>query len=122
LAGKNIPGIEFREAYFAPIASKNLGKVCGGVQLHISDPAAVESITAATHMMVEAKRLYAEFDWRLGDTYSGRWIDLLTGSTRFRDMLTAGAPASEIVGAWRQELSDWNRRRHEYLLYPSASR
>lgn len=122
LAAKNIPGIEFREAYFAPIASKNLGKVCGGVQLHISDPAAVESITAATHMMVEAKRLYAEFDWRLGDTYSGRWIDLLTGSTRFRDMLKAGAPASEIVGAWRQELSDWNRRRHEYLLYRSASR
>ena len=122
LAAKRIPGIEFREAYFAPIASKNLGTVCGGVQLHISDPAAVESITAATHMMVEAKRLYTEFDWRLGDTYAGRWIDLLTGSTRFRDMLTAGAPASEIVGAWRQELSDWNRRRHGYLLYPTASR
>jgi uncharacterized protein YbbC (DUF1343 family) len=121
LAAKEIPGIEFREAYFAPIASKNLGKVCGGVQLHISDAATVESITAATHMMVEAKRLYAEFDWRLGDTYAGRWIDLLTGSTRFRDMLMAGAPASEIVGAWRQELSDWNRRRRDYLLYPTAS-
>jgi len=120
LAGKKIPGIEFREAYFAPIASKNLGKVCGGVQVHITNPAKVESITAATHMMVEAKRLYAEFDWRVGDTYSGRWIDLLTGSTRFRDMLTAGAPAAEIVGAWREELSEWNRRRHEYLLYPVA--
>ena len=120
LAGKKIPGIEFREAYFATIASKNLGKVCGGVQVHITNPAKVESITAATHMMVEAKRLYAEFDWRVGDTYSGRWIDLLTGSTRFRDMLTAGAPAAEIVGAWREELSEWNRRRHEYLLYPVA--
>jgi len=71
-------------------------------------------------MMVEAKRLYAEFDWRLGDTYAGRWIDLLTGSTRFRDMLTAGAPAEEIVGAWRKELSEWNRRRDDYLLYPAA--
>ncbi|MGZ4521193.1 MAG: exo-beta-N-acetylmuramidase NamZ family protein, partial [Mycobacteriaceae bacterium] len=114
LAGKKIPGVAFREAYFTPTFSKNVGLVCGGVQVHITDPATVEAITAATHMMVEAKRLYAEFDWR-GD--GGRWIDLLTGSTRFRDMLTAGAPAAEIVGAWRKELSDWNRRRHDYLLY-----
>src|SRR5665647_351017 len=120
LAGKEIPGVEFREAYFTPTFSKNLGKVCGGVQIHVTDASALEAITVATHMMVEAKRLYAEFDWRLGDTYAGRWIDLLTGSTRFRDMLTAGAPAEEIVGAWRKELSDWNRRRDDYLLYPAA--
>lgn len=120
LAAKKIPGIEFREAYFTPTMSKNEKKVCGGVQVHVTDPAKVESITATTHLMVEAKRLYPEFDWRTGDTYAGRWIDLLTGSARFREMLTAGAPAAEIVGAWREELSDWNRRRHEYLLYPAG--
>ena len=119
LASKRIPGVQFREAYFTPTFSKNVGKVCGGVQVHITDPATVEAITAATHMMVEANRLYAEFDWR-GD--AGRWIDLLTGSTRFRDMLMAGAPAAEIVGAWRKELSEWNRRRDDYLLYPAAPR
>jgi len=117
LAGRKIPGLAFREAYFTPTFSKNVGKVCGGVQVHITDPAKVEAITAATHMMVEAKRLYAEFDWR-GD--AGRWIDLLTGSTRFRDMLTAGAPASEIISAWRAELSEWNRRGQQYLLYPGS--
>ena len=79
----------------------------------------VEAITAATHMMVEARRLYPEFDWR-GD--GGRWADLLTGSTRFRDMLDAGAPAAEIVGAWRKELSEWNRRRDDHLLYRGARR
>ncbi|MEP7369922.1 MAG: DUF1343 domain-containing protein, partial [Dermatophilaceae bacterium] len=120
LAAKKIPGIEFREAYFTPTMSKNVGKVCGGVQVHITDPAKVESITAATHMMVEAKRLYGDFAWRAGDSYAGRWIDLLTGSARFREMLTAGAPAAEIIGAWRKELADWNRRRHGYLLYPAA--
>ena len=70
-------------------------------------------------MMVEARRLYPEFDWR-GD--AGRWADLLTGSTRFRDMLMAGAPAAEIVGAWRAELSDWVDRREPYLLYRGARR
>jgi len=73
----------------------------------------------ATHMMVEAQRLYVEFDWR-GD--AGRWIDLLTGSTRFRDMLMSGAPAVEIVGAWREELTEWNSRRDDHLLYPASIR
>ena len=119
LAAKQIPGVQFREAYFTPTFSKNVGKVCGGVQIHVTDAARLEAITVATHMMVEAKRLYAEFDWR-GD--AGRWIDLLTGSTRFRDMLAAGATAPEIVGAWRKELADWNRRRDDYLLYPAQGR
>jgi hypothetical protein len=35
-------------------------------------------------------------------------------------MLMAGAPAVEIVGAWRDELFDWNRRRDDYLLYPAT--
>jgi len=117
LAGKNLPGVEFREAYFTPTFSKNAAKVCGGVQIHVTDRAKVEAITVATHMMVEAKRLYAGFDWRLGDTYAGRWSDLLTGSTRFREMLTAGATADDIVGAWRHELTSWNGRRDDYLLY-----
>jgi len=120
LTDRKLPGVEFREAYFTPAFSKNVGKVCGGVQVHVTDPAKVEAITVATHMMVEAKRLYAGFDWRLGDAYAGRWSDLLTGSPRFREMLTAGAPAADIVGAWRGELSDWNRRRHDYLLYPAG--
>ena len=117
LNAKMIPGVRFREAYFTPTFSKNANKVCGGVQLHITDPAKVEAITVATHMMVEAKRLYPVFDWR-GD--AGRWIDLLTGSTRFRDMLTAGASASAITSAWRPELSEWNRRGRQYLLYPGS--
>jgi uncharacterized protein YbbC (DUF1343 family) len=119
LQDKEIPGVEFREAYFTPTFSKQSGKVCGGVQVHVTDPGEVEAITAATHMMVEARRLYSEFDWR-GD--AGRWADLLTGSTRFRDMLMAGAPAAEIVGAWRAELSDWDHRREPYLLYRGARR
>ncbi len=119
LQARDVPGVEFREAYFTPTFSKQAGTVCGGVQVHVTDHSRVEAITAATHMMVEAKRLYPEFDWR-GD--SGRWIDLLTGSTRFRDMLGAGAPAAEIVGAWRKELSEWNRRRDEHLLYRGARR
>ncbi len=119
----NLPGVRFREAYFTPTFSKHVGKVCAGVQVHITDPSKVEAITIATNMIAEAKRIYTDpdpakgFAWRSGDSYAGRWIDLLTGSDRFRTMLAAGASASQIVAAWQPELTDFDRRREQYLIY-----
>ena len=122
LQAKNIPGIDFREAYFTPFISKNANVLCGGVQVQITDPHKVEAIVAATHMIVEAKRLYPEFAWRAGDNPPGRWIDLLSGSDRFRLMLDGGASAEEIVAAWRTETNAWTARRAKYLLYKGDHR
>ncbi|RZT20487.1 uncharacterized protein YbbC (DUF1343 family) [Kribbella sp. VKM Ac-2569] len=121
LQTKNIPGVAFREAYFTPTISKNANVLCGGVQVQITDPHRVEAITAATHMIVEARKLYPEFTWR-AETPPGRWIDLLTGSDRFRTMLLADASADEIVAAWRSETDAWTARRAKYLLYKGAHR
>ena len=123
-----LPGVEFREAYFVPTFSKWLGTTCGGVEVHVDDPDAVDAILTATTMMTAARDLYPAktwggtggagatdgFDWR-GD--AGRWVDLLTGSDRFRTMFTAGATASQIAAAWRSELAAFERRRRPYLLY-----
>jgi uncharacterized protein YbbC (DUF1343 family) len=121
LQAKNLPGVDFREAYFTPFISKNANVLCGGVQVQITDPHKVEAITAATHMIVEARKLYPEFAWR-AENPPGRWIDLLTGSDRFRTMLTAGATAEEIVAAWQPETDAWTARRAKYLLYKGAHR
>jgi uncharacterized protein YbbC (DUF1343 family) len=121
LQTKTIPGVEFREAYFTPSISKNANLLCGGVQVQITDPHKVEAITAATHMIVEARKLYPDFAWR-AENPPGRWIDLLTGSDRFRTMLTAGATAEEIVAAWKSETDAWTARRAKYLLYKGAHR
>ncbi len=121
LQTKDIPGVAFREAYFTPTISKNANVLCGGVQVQITDPHRVEAITAATHMIVEARKLYPEFTWR-AETPPGRWIDLLTGSDRFRTMLLADATAEQIVAAWRSETDAWTARRAKYLLYKGAHR
>ena len=121
LQTKHIPGVAFREAYFTPSISKNANVLCGGVQVQITDPHKVEAITAATHMIVEARKLYPEFTWR-EETPPGRWIDLLTGSDRFRTMLLADATAEEIVAAWKSETAAWTARRAKYLLYKGAHR
>ncbi|MEU4777216.1 hypothetical protein [Micromonospora sp. NPDC023633] len=41
------------------------------------------------------------------------WTDKLTGSPRLRTMIDAGA---DVVGAWADELADFDRRRQPHLL------
>lgn len=112
---RGLKGVEFREAYFVPTFSKNQGQVCAGVQVHLIDEEKVDAIAVATHMLVEARDLYEGFDWR-GD--GGRWIDLLTGSDRFRTQFEAGASAEEIIEAWQPELQQFVKDTRGYLLYP----
>jgi uncharacterized protein YbbC (DUF1343 family) len=114
LNSKGLSGVTFREAYFQPTLSKNQGLVCGGVQVHISDPSRVEALDVATHMLVEAKRLYPGFGWR-GD--AGRWMGLLSGSARFAEQLDDGADARTITDSWRSELGQFVRDTRQYLLY-----
>ena len=111
---RGLSGVRFREAYFTPTFSKNEGKVCAGVQVHLTEPARVDAIAVATHMLVTLRDRYDDFDWR-GD--GGRWIDLLTGSGRFRQQFEAGAGASKIIAAWKQDVAAFERARRPYLLY-----
>lgn len=114
LNSKGLAGVTFREAYFQPTLSKNQGIICGGVQVHITDPARVEALEIGTHMLVEAKRLYPGFGWR-GD--AGRWMGLLSGSARFGEQIDAGADARTIIESWRTELGQFVRDTRQYLLY-----
>ena len=119
LAALDLPGAGFREAYFNPTFSKHQGKVCGGVQVHITDPRTFDPMRVGVEMLVAARALYTDFAWRKDTWDAARpyWIDKLTGSTRLRDQITAGASADEVVGAWREELAEFDRRRQQYLIY-----
>ncbi|MER5943180.1 DUF1343 domain-containing protein [Streptomyces sp. NPDC001928] len=107
-----LPGVHFREAYFAPTFSKFQGKTIGGVQIHVHDRAAYDPVRSGIALLVTAKKVWSGFSWR-----SDNWIDKLTGSTRVRTMIDAGASADEVVADWQQELSVFRRTRREYLLY-----
>ncbi|WP_345008290.1 DUF1343 domain-containing protein [Streptomyces shaanxiensis] len=107
-----LPGVRFREAYFAPTFSKFQGKTIGGVQLHVHDRAAYDPVRTGIALLVTAKKAWSGFAWR-----ADNWIDKLTGSTRVRTMIDAGASADEVVAGWQQELAAFRRMRKEYLLY-----
>ncbi|MEU6105873.1 exo-beta-N-acetylmuramidase NamZ family protein [Streptomyces flaveolus] len=107
-----LPGVRFREAYFAPTFSKFQGKTVGGVQLHVHDRAAFDPVRTGIALLVTARRSWDGFAWR-----PDNWIDKLTGSTQVRTMIDAGADTDEVVDGWEGELAAFRRTRRQYLLY-----
>ncbi|MFG2468145.1 exo-beta-N-acetylmuramidase NamZ domain-containing protein [Streptomyces canus] len=107
-----LPGVHFREAYFAPTFSKFQGRTVGGVQIHVHDRPAYDPVRTGIALLVTAKKAWSGFGWR-----ADNWIDKLTGSTRVRTMIDAGAGADEVVAGWREELTAFRRIRKNYLLY-----
>ncbi|RZQ61598.1 exo-beta-N-acetylmuramidase NamZ domain-containing protein [Amycolatopsis suaedae] len=113
LTALGLPGVRFRENYFVPTFGKFVGKTCGGVQLTVTDPESFQAIRTAVSMIVTARRLYPDvFAWR-----PDNFIDKLSGSARLRTMVDAGAGVDEIIGAWRDELAGFDRKRRGYLIY-----
>lgn len=107
-----LPGVRFREAYFAPTFSKFQGKTIGGVQVHVHDRAAFDPVRTGIALLVTAKQVWSGFAWR-----PDHWIDKLTGSTRVRTMIDAGADTDEVVAGWQEELAAFRGTRRKYLLY-----
>lgn len=108
-----LPGVRFREQYFVPTFGKWVGVACGGVQVHITDERRFEPIRTAITMIIAAKQTHpAVFGWR-----PDNFIDLLSGSARLRTMVDAGAGVAEVIGAWRDELAAFTRKRERYLIY-----
>ncbi|MFG2495200.1 exo-beta-N-acetylmuramidase NamZ domain-containing protein [Streptomyces caniferus] len=108
-----LPGVHFREAYFAPTFSKFQGKTVGGVQLHVHDREAFDPVRTGIGLLVTAKRVWGGFAWR-----PDNGIDRLTGSSTVRKMIDAGAGTDEIVAAWRENLARFRALRRRYLRYP----
>ncbi|MET8686391.1 DUF1343 domain-containing protein [Streptomyces sp. NPDC004732] len=107
-----LPGVHFREAYFAPAFSKFQGKTIGGVQLHVHDRESYDPVRTGIALLVTARKTWSGFAWR-----PDHWIDRLTGSALVRTMVDAGADTDEITGAWQDDLTRFRAVRRRYLRY-----
>ncbi|WP_327377235.1 DUF1343 domain-containing protein [Streptomyces sp. NBC_01216] len=108
----DLPGVRFREAYFAPTSSKFRGRTVGGVQLHVHDRAAFDPVRTGVGLLISARASWSGFAWR-----PDQWIDKLTGSTRVRTLVDAGADTDEVAGAWAADLEAFRAVRGDHLLY-----
>jgi uncharacterized protein YbbC (DUF1343 family) len=117
----DLPGVVFRPHYFLPTFHKHAGKVCGGVELHVTNRAVFEPYRTGLWCVKVARDFDPrQFDWRR-ETYefvSDRLaIDLLAGSDRYRKIVEDGGDLDGWVEEWEEPLRSFARAREEFLLY-----
>jgi uncharacterized protein YbbC (DUF1343 family) len=128
LATADLPGLAIRPTRFVPMFDKFHGQRCGGVALHVTEPAAVRSVPSTIQILAAIKRLYpSDFAW-LPPPYEYECekmpIDILFGSSRLREAFESESGLSNFNGpnATIKELvqldeAAWWRRVSPYLLY-----
>jgi uncharacterized protein YbbC (DUF1343 family) len=121
LEAEGLPGALFRPCLFRPTSGKWRGSDCGGVQIHVTDPAAFRPLRTGLSLLAAARRLAPEaFAWR-SEPYEfvtdRPAIDLLAGNSRWRRHLDAGGGAAEIAAAWPEREAAWREEREDLLLY-----
>ncbi len=121
LADYGLPGVLFRPCTFRPTFDKFTGVTCNGVQMHVTDRNAFESYRTGLALIHALRRLYPrDFAWR-ADAYEFRddvpAFDLLTGFTRVRELIDAGAPFVDVMHTALAGAETYQAGRDEALLY-----
>lgn len=121
LAREDLPGVIFRPLSFEPTFHKFHGRVCGGVQQHVTDRETYRPVRTGYALLLAIRRLWPEeFAWR-PPPYEYELerpaIDILAGNGRIREWIEADRPLSEIEDSWQVDLAHFKRMREAYLLY-----
>ncbi|QOR69187.1 DUF1343 domain-containing protein [Ruania alkalisoli] len=121
LNARGLEGVTFRPASATPSSSKHAGQFSGGLEVHVTDPAAYEPLRVGVHVLDALFTHIDEVDWREGEgcrTPEDRcWIDLLSGTKDVRAQLEAGVAPDEIVAGWDSELEAFAALAEPYRLY-----
>jgi uncharacterized protein YbbC (DUF1343 family) len=124
LRALNLKGVAFRETFFLPTFNKHMGKLCGGVEIHPTDPYAFRPFLTALSILEIVLKLYPH-DFQLKDPpyeYEcvKRPIDLILGSPRIFNALHKGQSAKELCQDLEAEIEGFrlSPERQEALLYP----
>ncbi|MFM7749490.1 MAG: DUF1343 domain-containing protein, partial [Opitutaceae bacterium] len=107
-----LPGVVFREAWFAPTFSKFAGERCGGCQLHVTDRVSYRPIQTTLALLAAVLARHGD-RFELHDDY----FDKVMGTSSVREAFVKCESAPAIAAAWEPGLEAFSRLRAEYLLY-----
>ena len=111
----HLDGLRFSPTHFIPSFSKYQGEVCGGVDIHVTDPRAVRAVGLGLHLIRTLQSLYPK-DFAFREPPAGaRWhIDLSTGNDTLR---ATDTPAEDIYKAWQTDAVAFQSETLSYRLY-----
>ena len=114
-------GVYFRACVFVPTFQKHHGTACGGVQIHVTDRDAFQPVMTGIAIVKSAFDLYPDkFHWKEPPyeyVYDRNPFDVISGTSRLRELIEGGASLSEIKSSWEPELSGFIAERKRFLLY-----
>ncbi len=121
LNGVGLPGVVFRPHTFEPTFNKHAGRLCGGVQVHVTNRAAFRSVDAAVHLLAAARDMAPDaFAWTEPPyEYETELppIDILWGSDALRTGLDRGEDPASILTDAGAGLDAFEAQARPYLLY-----
>lgn len=119
--GVSAPGVVLRPLTFTPTFHKHAGTLCGGVQVHVTDPERLRSYALYLRLIARVRELWPEqFAWRteVYEFVADRpAIDLLTGGAEYRRAVDAGEPLQALLEREDAGAEQFAREREPYLLY-----
>src|SRR5207237_1251265 len=111
LERERLPGVRFRPARFLPTFHKWSGRLCDGVQIHVTDASRFKPFLTGLAQIAASRRPPYEFEKRRMP------IDILCGTDAIRKAIERGTPLPAIERAWQRDLERWKRLRASYLMY-----
>ncbi|MBQ4051555.1 MAG: DUF1343 domain-containing protein [Oscillospiraceae bacterium] len=109
-----LAGVRFRPTYFMPTFSKHQGKICGGVQVHLTG-GSINAPEIGLRLLREAKNLSpAEDFWLYYEKLGYYFIDRLLGGNELRD---GEFDPDEILPRWEKVSAEFRERSRAYWLY-----
>ena len=110
------PGVVATPVYFAPIASKHQGEVCGGIHLHIVDEGSLRPVELGIRLLDLLRRMYPD-DFRfLGGEKP--FISALAGHREFEN---SDWDAEELIRRGEVECEAFRQRKRKYEIYPKGN-
>jgi uncharacterized protein YbbC (DUF1343 family) len=121
LASEKLPGVVFRPVFFTPTFQKHAGRLCGGVQVHVTDrrrfSAWLTYLLLIEHARAQDERRFLWRDPPYEYEHLKRPIDILCGTDRIRIAIETGGRVRKLLAGWQDEAKRFKRRRQEFLLY-----
>ncbi|NOZ75775.1 MAG: DUF1343 domain-containing protein [FCB group bacterium] len=116
----SLPGVEFRSIQYVPRRAENSsrvpqydGKVCGGIQLRITDRNAFEAVRTGTSILTLLYQLNPqEFRWLEGD-----YAEKLFGTSLLRILIAQKKDPDYLWPQWQSDLVKFDRFRKRFFLY-----
>ena len=110
LNAAGLPGVRFVPMRFTPDSSKFPNESCGGVNIVITDRAALNPLKVGIQLMCSLRALFPD-DWQTKN------LNRLLSSKVVTEAIIAGKSATEIEALWQEPLNSFMTRRNSFLIY-----